>query len=428
MRNAAEEMNSTHQHLSALLILVVSVLALTPTLAHADQPSQIQRIAIDVTGEATAIGTGPSGATTLNLTAAAYKNSNQWLMIQNTTGFLQIGSANFAITGGHGSVSKAGAIAIFADTPFGQLILQGTTSGNSVTFQMPSQLSSASYLALSGTIGPATQQTANVATIPASTVENTTSSATIHVNATQQINVTSTSSSTPMLQNTTTEAANASSTVNANSTVQVLNTTQSSINASASTGNGTMPTPSVGVGQSKLTIHVVQGVGEICLSSRDQLPVCTTGSQTVPVANGELVNLDSDAGIGFTWDHYDGLGVGQAQNFNANVTQDNAVGVYFSSGLAGAGNVTTALAVSAPANSMTTPVSSMNITSQTVNTPDLGDSTATVSQYVTQTVSVTQTVANVTINRTVTTTVGNVTVTQANVTITVNATTNTSGP
>ena len=346
MGDGAEEMKSTPQYLSTVLILIVSILSLTPTLAHADQQPQSEIIAVDVAGEATAIGTGLSGVTTLNLTADAYKNSNQWLMIQNATGSLKIGSTTFAITGGHGSVSKAGAIAIFADTTSGQLILQGTTNGNSVTFQTPSQLTSTSYLALSGTIGPTTQQTANVPTSSASTVENTTSSVTTHVNDTQQNNLTSTSSSTSMLQNTTTEAVTMSSTINANATVQTVNTTENSVN----TSNGTMPTPSTGVGQSKMTIHVAQGVGEICLSSRDQLPVCTTGSQMVAVANGELVNLDSDAGNGFMWDHYDGLGIGQAQNFNANVTQDNLVGVYFSPALEGTANVTTAAAISLPAD------------------------------------------------------------------------------
>jgi hypothetical protein len=57
--------------------------------------------------------------------------------------------------------------------------------------------------------------------------------------------------------------------------------------------------------------------------------------------------------------------------------------------------------------------------------PTPANVTIVMTQYANQTISVTQTVANVTISVTVTSTVANITITQANVTTTVNATTTT---
>ena len=122
MPRGEEEMKSspTHQYFFAALLVTIAILSLTPTLAHADQQPQPEPITLDLTGQATAIGTGLAGTSTLNLTADAYKNSNQWLIIQNVTGSLDIGSTAFQITGGHGSVSNFGAAAIFADTNSGK--------------------------------------------------------------------------------------------------------------------------------------------------------------------------------------------------------------------------------------------------------------------------------------------------------------------
>jgi len=206
-----------------------------------------------------------------------------------------------------------------------------------------------------------------------------------------------------------------------------------------------------GTGQLALTMSVVQGQGEICASGRDLMPVCTTSNQTVAVNNGALVNFDSTPDTGFVWDHYDGLGVGQAQNFNANITQNAGIGAYFVPGSDVNANVTMAASpalpnvTSSPANIVVTPNIITNITatttlsndstSVTLTTPPVGgaisstsvprNATVTVTQYLNQTISVTQTVANATISYTVTYTVANTTVTQANVTITVNATTTT---
>jgi len=325
----ANDMKTVHQNLPAVLFLILSIFCLTPTLTRADQ-SPPETIIIDASGQATAIGSGPSGAASLNLTADAYKNSNDWRMIQNTTGVLQIGSTEFTITGGQGSVSKAGAIAIFADTATGkgQLILQGTTKGDTVTFDTPSQLASVSYLTLSGNINNSAKQTATPTTSitmnSPNTVANVTTS-TSSLNVTERASSTSTLSTSPV-QNATTQA-NTSFTTTGNATVGVTTTANFAASSSA-IGNGTTSNNN-GTGQHTVTIHVVQGQGEICLSSQDQMPVCTSVSQTVSVNDGELVNFDATADNGFTWDHYDGIGIGQTQDFNAVITQDTATGVYF---------------------------------------------------------------------------------------------------
>ena len=185
-----------------------------------------------------------------------------------------------------------------------------------------------------------------------------------------------------------------------------------------------MPAADNGVGQHNVVIHVMEGQGQICLASRYLLPVCTNSTQSVAVSDGDLVNFDSEASSGFTWDHYDGLGVGQAKNFNANVTQDDAVGVYFAFAPAGAVNATTTIAgapsgiVTTTSTTVSTPAPAPNVT-----VPVPGNVTVTQTAY--QTVFVTQTVANYTVSYTVASTVANATITQASatVTITANATT-----
>ncbi len=184
----------TQQRLFAALFVTIAILSLTPALAHADQQSQTQTIALDMNGQATAIGNGLSGASTLKLTGDAYTNSNHWLIIQNVTGSLQIGSTTIPITGGQGSVKNAGATAIFADTNSGkgQLILIGTMNNNTVTFNSPeSQLASTAYLSLSGTVN---ETTGNLGTNPGNTNTNSTSLTTVPPNSTQTTNSSTTSS------------------------------------------------------------------------------------------------------------------------------------------------------------------------------------------------------------------------------------------
>ena len=450
-------MNATQQQISAALLLTFSILSLTTTVTLADQQTQIklETITITASGTATPIGSGPSGTATLTLNGIAYTNSNHWLMVQNVSGSLQIGSTSYTIIDGHGSVSAADAAAIFAETNDGkgQLILQGTMTGNTATFDMPSQLASTSYLSLSGTITTSpTQQTTNLAVSSTNTVGSATTSAAIHTNATRTSNATSPVSST--IRNTTT-TANTSAVINP--TMQISNTAASSTSVypssttsynSSSTSSALTPTQSssAGPGQHNLVISIAQGQGEICVTSQQFMPVCTTASQTVVVNNGDMVNFDSDAVSGFAWDHYDGLGIGQAQNFNANITQDTTIGAYFIPTQAQAANFTSidpsndsVTTISTTVTNLTTfPVATSNdVTTTVVNAPAtsatipmLSNYTISTAQSTGQTFYVTQTAANTTVTNTVTTTVANVTVTQANSTTTVTTTTTvvTTGP
>lgn len=330
----------TKQRLFATLFVTIAILALTPTLARADQPSQLQTISLDLSGQATAIGSGPSGASTLKLTGNAYANSNKWFIIQNVTGSLQIGSTTIQITGGQGSVKNAGATAIFADTNSGkgQLILIGTMNNNTVTFNSPeSQLAGMSYLSLSGTVNGIT---GNLDTNPANTSTNSTSLTTVPPNNTQAMN-SSTTSSPVQPQNTT--------------SVEPANVT--SINATLTSS----------VALSTIPANITQTTNSTTVSSTVQL------QNTTSVASGN-VTLRSTT--------------------EANVTTSTTLNNSTDSTATGSSNI--------PPNAVQTP----------------SNVTITVTQYVSETVSVsvTQTVANVTVSYTVTSTVANTTVTQGNVT------------
>jgi len=334
----------TQQRLFAALFVTIAILSLTPALAHADQQSQPQTIALDMNGQATAIGNGLSGASTLKLSGDAYTNSNQWLIIQNVTGSLQIGSTTIQITGGQGSVKTAGATAIFADTNSGkgQLILIGTMNNNTATFNSPeSQLASTSYLSLSGTVN---ETTGNVGTNPGNTNSNSTLLTTVPPNSTQTTN-SSTTSSTVELQNTTSMA-----------TANVTSTTSPTVTSS-------------------MTLTTIP-------LNNNQTTNSTTTASTLQLQN--TTSIES---------------VNTTSTTQANATSSTSLNPYTNSTATGSSNI--------PPSAAQTP----------------SNVAVTVTRYLNQTVSVTQTVANVPISYTVTSTVANTTVTQANVTTTENATT-----
>jgi hypothetical protein len=265
----------TQQCIVALLV-TIAILSLAPTLAHADQQSQPETITLNMTGQATAIGNGLSGASTLNLTADAYKNSTQWLIIQNVTGSLQIGSTVFQITGGQGNASKFGAVAIFADTNSGkdQLILHGTMNGQTLTFDPPqSQLASTSYLSLSGTVNENIGPTANFSANPANTDENFTSLTTGLRNDTQTANSTATSSAVEPQNTTNAQSVNMTSTTDANSTLSITlnNSTDWTIPTSdnAAPSSGTQAPANITVTRTQYvnqTISVTQTVANVTIS------------------------------------------------------------------------------------------------------------------------------------------------------------------
>jgi len=275
-----------HRYFAALLV-TIAVLSLSPTLAHATQQSQTETITVNMTGQATAIGSGLSGASTLNLTADAYKNSNQWLIIQNVTGSLQINSTTFQLTGGQGSISNFGAAAIFADTNSGkdQLILQGTMNGQTLTFDSPSQLTSTSYLSLSGTIN---ENTGSFSVNPANTVENVTSLTTGLGNNTQVTNSTATSTVEP--QNTTnTQSENMTSTTNTNST---LSTTLNSSTNSTTPASGNVPPSSGMQTPANVTVTQTQYLNQTISVTQTVANVTISYTVTYTVANTTITQAN----------------------------------------------------------------------------------------------------------------------------------------
>jgi len=87
------------------LLIAISLFVLAPITTNAASPPQARAITINATGQAARLtNNGPSGPATLTIKAFAYNDSNKVLQIQNTTGMLQIGSMEYSITNGHGSV------------------------------------------------------------------------------------------------------------------------------------------------------------------------------------------------------------------------------------------------------------------------------------------------------------------------------------
>jgi len=224
----------TTQSTFAALLLAISILSLTPTLVRATQQNPSYPVTINATGQATAVGPGPSGATSLKLAAIAYKNTDNWLIIQNTTGTLTISSTPYQLTGGQGSVNQYGDIAIFADTDSGraQLILHGTSNGNAISFTPPSELASIAYLSLTGTLTQDTEQAASSTVGATTTFTNASTKTATNQTQANNFNIISTSTSSHA-QNTTEANANMTSTSYATLPATTSNNANSTTNSVA---------------------------------------------------------------------------------------------------------------------------------------------------------------------------------------------------
>jgi hypothetical protein len=137
----------------ALILLAASLFSLTP--ARADQAqAQLGTVFFHLTGHATSMNTtvGSLGSVTLDLAGGSLDDGQGGLMIQNLTGALQIGSANYSISGGDCKSDVLGNFVMLAESSSGELLLQGTIQHNSTVTTDPtlSRLSSLAYLALSG--------------------------------------------------------------------------------------------------------------------------------------------------------------------------------------------------------------------------------------------------------------------------------------
>jgi len=284
------------QNLFAALLLATLILSLTPALAHAGQQYLSYPVTIDATGQATAIGNGPSGATTLNLIAVAYKNADQWLILQNTTGAINIAATSYLITGGHGSANQFGDVAIFADTNSGkaQLILHGTMNGNSISFTSPeSELASAAYLSLNGTITQNTAQARSliVNTITSSSVYN--AAITSATNQPQKENSTMTSTSLlPLLQNTTeTSITNVTSTFARNFTLSAEMTVSNATHFS--TLNESVNATSTVQASGNVSATVTEYLSETTSTTRTLANVTISYTTTTTVANTTIIQANA---------------------------------------------------------------------------------------------------------------------------------------
>ena len=109
------------------LLVVVSVLAIQPSLAHAQTG---QSVTITARGSAISTtntsGTGSSSAY-LYLIGTATVNSGN-ISLTGMTGIFQIGPLFFTVTGGQGQTSGGTAIQLNLQTSGGSLVLQGTVA------------------------------------------------------------------------------------------------------------------------------------------------------------------------------------------------------------------------------------------------------------------------------------------------------------
>lgn len=180
------------RHALILVLLAVSLFSVTP--ARADQIQvQVGTVVFHLTGQANSMNStvGALGSAALDLSGGIHGDGQGGLVMQNMTGNLQIGSANYTISKGDGSSNRLGEFAIFGQSNSGELVLHGIIQNNITvtTNAPPSRLSSIAYLALSGSI--ALNISANSSVMiessqnATSTVENRTSTSS-SVNSTQQ--------------------------------------------------------------------------------------------------------------------------------------------------------------------------------------------------------------------------------------------------
>jgi len=139
----------------ALVLLVISLFTLTPARAEQAQPRP-GAIVLHLTGQATGMNStvGSLESAILDLAGGGLGDGQGGLMIQNLTGNLQIGSANYPIYAGDGKTDTLGNFMMLGESNSGELVLQGIIQHNSTvtTDATLSRLSSLAYLALSGSM------------------------------------------------------------------------------------------------------------------------------------------------------------------------------------------------------------------------------------------------------------------------------------
>lgn len=286
------------QYTVAVLLLFVSLFSLSPTLTRADQQSQTGTASIDLSGQAMPFDSGNGTATPVMLSLAGIVQGigNGEIKMQNLTGSLQIGSANYSISTGHGDSNKQGEFVIFGETSAGELILHGTIQNNStVTVDSPSsRLSSLAYLALSGSMtvnntgsGSAMTMSSSQNVTSTSEIENKTSIIT-SANATSEITQQYGSSSPLATANVTSQFSTTNATENAaltgDSTMITHLNNQTTSNALPEQTNVTVTTTQPS--NQTITVYVTQTVANSTVTHVTTVPNATiTQTSVTTVAN-----------------------------------------------------------------------------------------------------------------------------------------------
>ena len=142
------------RYVFALVLVATAFFSLSPARADQAQP-QLGTVVFHLAGRATSMNSTSSlGLASLDLTGGGLGDGQGGLMIQNLSGTLQIGFANYSIFTGDGKSDMLGNLMMLGESSSGELVLQGIIKHNSTvtTDATLSRLASLAYLALSGSM------------------------------------------------------------------------------------------------------------------------------------------------------------------------------------------------------------------------------------------------------------------------------------
>jgi len=77
-----------------------------------------------------------------------------------------------------------------------------------------------------------------------------------------------------------------------------------------------------------VTLAVKAGSGQIC-GAVGSSSYCTGSVEVITVNDGATLGVNAQPAAGYSFDHYDGAGLGQPQTFSTAVTSDITIGVFF---------------------------------------------------------------------------------------------------
>lgn len=292
-----------HQYAFVLVLLAVSLFSLTPARADQSQ-NQAGTVIIHLTGQATSMdnATGASGSATLDLAGGIHNDGNGGLLIQNLTGSLQIGSANYTISTGHGESNRLGRFVILGESSSGELILHGTIQNNSTmtTDSPPSRLSSLAYLALSGSMsvnntGSDSAVNVELSQNATSTIENSTN---MNTSANSTSEITQYESFTSSIANATSQTEISTNNTTSTLTESIVNSTslnQTVSNALPEQNNITITTTQLN--NQTITVYVTNTVANYTITQATTTTVAnitiTQSSPSITVSNTTVIVTNS---------------------------------------------------------------------------------------------------------------------------------------